>query len=424
MHCSLDGNGDGKVTADELKQWEPKDEFGSMEKNGDGEITMQEFQKFNPQHAVVKTGGSGELLELSHASFPSLDARIRQIREHQDTFSQLDRNHDGKLSAEELKAWPLLPLGVLGEMHHCHASRRASEGLRKLGTSQQTDLAKGGNAGIGLALCKQLTYEGRHVYLGSRSLEKGAAAVKAIMDGIPAGCAGKCDVVQLDTSSDSSVAAAVEAVKSSLGSDQLYGIVNNAGTGLGHGVTADVVMNTNLFGPKRVIEGFMPLLNKEGRIVNVGSGAGPMYVARPTGGAALSCSVWTKVLPSESFNIASWNRSFVVAGEEFLVLVPLRLCNPEITWPEIAEHAKSGLGSAADAMGGYGPSKALLSCYTMLLAREHPSLSISCISPGFIDTGMTSGMGASKSPEEGTVSIRHCLFEKLPGNGWPLGGRE
>ncbi|CAJ1373545.1 unnamed protein product [Effrenium voratum] len=54
---SLDGNGDGKVTANELKQWEPKDEFGSMEKNGDGEITMQEFQKFNPQHAVVKTGG-------------------------------------------------------------------------------------------------------------------------------------------------------------------------------------------------------------------------------------------------------------------------------------------------------------------------------------------------------------------------------
>ncbi|CAJ1373541.1 unnamed protein product [Effrenium voratum] len=245
-------------------------------------------------------------------------------------------------------------------------------------------LVTGGNAGIGLALCKQLTYEGRHVYLGSRSLEKGAA-VKAIMDGLPAGCAGKCEVVQLDTSSDSSVAAAVEAVKSSLGSDQLYGIVNNAGTGLGHGVTADVVMNTNLFGPKRVIEGFMPLLNKEGRIVNVGSGAGPMYVAR---------------CPPE---------------------VKKMLCNPEITWPEIAEHAKSGLGSAADAMGGYGPSKALLSCYTMLLAREHPSLSISCISPGFIDTGMTSGMGASKSPEEGTVSIRHCLFEKLPGNGWYYG---
>ena len=37
---------------------------------------------------------------------------------------------------------------------------------------------------------------------------------------------------------------------------------------------------------------------------------------------------------------------------------------------------------------------------------------------------MTSGMGASKSPEEGTVSIRHCLFEKLPGNGWPLGAPE
>ena len=249
-------------------------------------------------------------------------------------------------------------------------------------------LITGGNAGIGLALCQQLTYDhGCHVYLCSRSLEKGTAAVKTIMDGKPPSCKGQCEVVQLDASSDESVASAVTTVKSRLESEsaQLYAIVNNAGTGLAHGVTPDVVMNTNLFGPKRVIEGFMPLLSKSGRIVNVGSGAGPMYVA--------NCTSEVKKM----------------------------LCNPEVSWEQIAEHAKSALGSPADQMGGYGLSKALLSSYTMLLARQHPELVISCLSPGFIETAITKGFGASKKPEEGTVSIRHCLFEKLDGNGWFYG---
>jgi len=250
-------------------------------------------------------------------------------------------------------------------------------------------LVTGGNAGIGFALCKQLTYDhGCHVYMGSRSLEKGTAAVKSIMDGLPASCKGKCEVVQLDTSSDESVISAAAVVKPILDAEgvQLYAIVNNAGAGLGHGVAPDVVMNTNLFGPKRVVEAFMPLLSKSGRIVNVGSGAGPMYVRE--------CSDSVKKM----------------------------LCSPEISWEQIAEHATTGLGSAADRMGGYGLSKALLSSYTMWLAKQHPELLVSCLSPGYIETGMTAGFGGGKkSPEEGTVSIRHCLFEKLDGNGWFYG---
>ena len=69
-------------------------------------------------------------------------------------------------------------------------------------------------------------------------------------------------------------------------------------------------------------------------------------------------------------------------------------------------------------MSGYGPSKALLACYTMLLAKENPSWNISCCSPGFIDTKLTAGWGASKTPEEGTMAIRKLLFEPLEGNGW------
>ena len=45
----------------------------------------------------------------------------------------------------------------------------------------------------------------------------------------------------------------------------------------------------------------------------------------------------------------------------------------------------------------------------------------SCCSPGFIATGMTAGWGASITPEAGTASIRHLLFQPLAGNGWYYG---
>jgi len=245
----------------------------------------------------------------------------------------------------------------------------------------------GGNTGIGFALCRQLVAEhGCHVYLGSRSVEKGEAAVKSILDTSPG---GKCELVQVDTASDESVAAAAERVKASLISDgaPLYAVVNNAGTGLQHGVDADAVINTNLYGVRRMCEAFLPLLSPtEGRIVNVGSGAGPMYVSK--------CSAEAK----------------------------LQLCQEEgMKWGDIEAHLKAAKGSAADSMGGYGLSKALLTCYTGDFAKNHPNIKVNVCSPGFIDTNMTAGYGASKTPEEGTVSIKHLLFGELAGNGWYYG---
>merc|ERR1712070_91241 len=69
----------------------------------------------------------------------------------------------------------------------------------------------------------------------------------------------------------------------------------------------------------------------------------------------------------------------------------------------------------------YGCSKALLTLHGMVIAKENPNITISTVSPGFIDTAIVKGMGAKKPPEEGTVSIRHCLFNDLAGNGWYFG---
>jgi len=242
----------------------------------------------------------------------------------------------------------------------------------------------GGNTGIGFALCKQLvTEQACHVFLGSRSIDKGQAAVKAILEAAPG---AKCEMVQIDTSSDESVAAAAQTVKNLLGEEKLYAVVNNAGTGLGHGVDAAAMVKTNLFGPKRMCEAFLPLLDaSQGRIINVGSGAGSMYV-----------------------------------GSVKDPVVKRQLCSEDQTWEQISAHLQS-VQAQSTPMGGYGLSKALLANYTSALAKQNPSIKISCCSPGFIDTSMTRGYGASKTAEEGTVAIKKLLFGDVAGNGWYYG---
>lgn len=248
-------------------------------------------------------------------------------------------------------------------------------------------LVTGGNQGIGYALCRQLALEHDcHVLLSARSDQKGMAAVSKIENAIgkTPGCKGSVAFLQLDTSDDESVAKAAASVAQS--SKQLGAIVNNAGIGLNTG--QGDILNTNLYGPKRVCEHFIPMLDeKNGRIVNLGSGSGPMY---------------TGSVRSEK------DRAFLCSGP-----------SGDATWADIEEYAKSNLNSAGDV---YGLSKALVACYTGVLARQYPNLLVSCVTPGFIDTQMTAGYGASKTPEQGTMPIRKCLFESLEnGSGWYYG---
>ena len=53
---------------------------------------------------------------------------------------------------------------------------------------------------------------------------------------------------------------AAAAVEADLGSDKLFAVVNNAGVGLSATASAEDILNTNYFGPKRVSAAFMPLL--------------------------------------------------------------------------------------------------------------------------------------------------------------------
>jgi len=233
-------------------------------------------------------------------------------------------------------------------------------------------LVTGANTGIGLALCKQLVKDhGAKVFLGSRSPDKGAAAVEAVKKHAGSDSA-PVELVVLDVSDDKSVADAASSLKEK--GVTLDAIVNNAGRGLQHGAKAQEIINVNLMGVKRVVDNFMPLLPAEnGRIVNVGSGSGPMYVSAQT---------------RERQQI---------------------LCSSDVTWEQIEDIRDNGV--ATDSQNGYGVSKALVAAYTMYLAKKHPNVLCYSITPGFINTAITAGWGASKEPEEGTVSIKHALFE-------------
>lgn len=259
----------------------------------------------------------------------------------------------------------------------------------------------GANKGIGLAIVEAILEEhaDAFVYLASRDPERGRAAAAAL--GGRAGFARRLEVVALDVADDRSVSGAAAHVGESLGGAKLYGIVNNAGIGVQSSDFAGVV-DTNLFGLHRVCEAFLPLLQPSGgRIVNVTSASGPLFVA--------NCSA----------EMAAF----------FL--------DPEMTWPRLRAlvdecmkiagdtraFAAKGLGDGS----AYGFSKACGNSYTMILAREHPGLVVNACTPGFIATDMTrhyadsQGKSAAelgmKTPAEGARAPMHLLFGELEGNG-------
>ena len=241
-------------------------------------------------------------------------------------------------------------------------------------------LVTGANTGIGLALTKQLVKDhGCHVYLGCRDVIKGQKAV----DDVKKTAGDNVELLKIDVSDEESVQSAAETLSAKLGSEKLYGLVNNAGTGISHKSPPSEILDTNTRGPRRVVNHFLPLINLDGgRIVNLGSGGGPAFVS----------------------NIRNKQEKQRYVGP--------------MSESEIEDEITKIL-STNDEWEAYSGSKALLACYTMELANEHPNnLMISIVTPGYIKTALTKGSGATKEPHEGTVSIKKALFEDLPSSGW------
>ncbi len=136
-------------------------------------------------------------------------------------------------------------------------------------------LITGANKGLGREAARRLIDDGHDVWMAARDMDRGRESAEAV--------GGR--FVQLDVTSDESVAAAVTRVTSESG--RLDILVNNAGITGGRLAVADLtaddvlrVFETNLIGVVRVTRAFLPLLQRSDNpvIVNVSSGMGSLHV--------------------------------------------------------------------------------------------------------------------------------------------------
>ncbi|MCG8557065.1 MAG: SDR family NAD(P)-dependent oxidoreductase [Proteobacteria bacterium] len=261
-------------------------------------------------------------------------------------------------------------------------------------------LVTGANKGIGLAIVEAVldNQADAFVLLGSRSAERGRAAVAGLIEKRPS-WADRLQLLEIDVASDASVARAAGEVRRRFGvePEPLYGLVNNAGVGF-RSQSLRSTLEVNTLGVQRVCEAFLALMNRrQGRIVNITSASGPNYVS--------DCS-------------PAWQRFFRDPRIERTALQSL--LDDCFSPQDLSARGLSGANP-------YGLSKACANSYTMLLAREHPHLHINACTPGFIATDMTrpyaDSQGGSpaelgmKPPAEGTRAPLHLLFGKLEGNG-------
>lgn len=229
-------------------------------------------------------------------------------------------------------------------------------------------LVSGANTGVGFQIAKALVENGYTVYVGSRDLAKGEAAVEEL--------GGSAKAIQLDITDSDSINAALETVKKEHGYLNL--LVNNAAVshaGASERTMEEVlgaqrasiapiselktVWDTNVFGTLALTQAFLPLLHKadSARIVTVSSALGSLGI-----------------------NANTQN--------------PYR--------------------SNFDAV--YGASKTALNGIFLSLAieLENTNIKVHLVSPGFTATALNNFQGTDSVEEGSKEPIRVALAEDLP----------
>jgi len=277
-------------------------------------------------------------------------------------------------------------------------------------------LVTGGNKGIGQAIVKRLLedYPDTQLLLGSRDVPRGEAAKEQIIQQLGESSRGRVEVLQIDVTSDESVNKAVETVVEKYGATPLYGLVNNAGgvpSGFGPNSNAREILDLNTYGLRRVCEAFLPLIQKEkGRIVQISSGAAPMFVTK--------CSDEMKEFFVRS--TVTWDQI------ESTVIKPFLEISENASLDDDAKlTALEKMGLSPGRMGAYGLSKACVNSYTLSLSARAPSLLINSCSPGFIETDLTRPFAErqGKAPadmgmlpvEKGAISCLYLMMADLEG---------
>ena len=216
-----------------------------------------------------------------------------------------------------------------------HPDERTVDGMT-------TTLITGGNKSLGFETARRLRDHGHRVVIGARDATRGRQAAEEL--GV--------EWVQLDVTSDESVAAAAAEVRERFGG--LDVLVNNAGipgpfAGVAEftGPDALAVLDTNTVGIIRTTHAFLPLLRESAApvVVNVTSGLG----------------------------------SFTVRGDATRI---------ESTLPTLA----------------YSASKAAVNMITTIYAQFLPELRVNVVDPGYTATDFN-GHSGPQTVTEGTDAI-------------------
>jgi carbonyl reductase 1 len=233
-------------------------------------------------------------------------------------------------------------------------------------------LVTGANKGIGLEVCRALVDSGQFtVILTARNERFGQFAAASV----------GCDFLELDITSDTSISECVEAVRAQHGG--LDALVNNAAIAFKHsnrtpfGQQAKPTLATNFWGLLAVTEAFLPLIRAGGQVVNLVASDGHLE------------NITSEPLRAE---LAS-------AGQPGgLSLSRLKqLMKDFVSAAEKGTHALDGWPGSC-----YGVSKLGVIALTRILAAEQAErgVTISCCSPGYCYTDLTSHQG-NRSPAEG-----------------------
>lgn len=141
----------------------------------------------------------------------------------------------------------------------------------------KTVLITGSNKGIGFETARQLGKKGFHVFISGRNQSKVESALSDLQkEGI------KADMLTMDVSSQDSIRNAVS-VFGKFGV-KLDVLINNAGILLSEDKNLvtnspsvmESTLQTNCYGPLRVVREFLPYIRSKGRIINMSSGGGSM----------------------------------------------------------------------------------------------------------------------------------------------------
>lgn len=149
-------------------------------------------------------------------------------------------------------------------------------------------LITGANSGIGYAASKVITSASPkyHVLVAGRSLKKVETAIESMRS--EATIKGELTPLELDVTSESSVAAAAKKVEQEFGRVDV--LVNNAGIAVSseksYKAQINAITETNITGPLLVCEKFMPLVlkSKNPYSIFVSSGLGSLTMAATPGG--------------------------------------------------------------------------------------------------------------------------------------------